>query len=257
MELQAPSRWQCADFISDLHLQASDRTTFAAWAAYMRGTPADAVFVLGDLFEVWVGDDAALVAGSFEAECVAILRQTGARLALYIMQGNRDFLMGPSLMQQCCATALPDPSVFTFGAERWLLSHGDALCVDDLDYQAFRQQVRSAAWQHNFLAKPLAQRQVIARGLRQDSAARKAGPAGYADVDAAAAAALLGQHRAPHLLHGHTHRPGQHLLAPGRERTVLSDWDANATPPRAEVLRMARQTDGRATLQRLPLSFER
>ena len=86
MELQAPSGWRCADFISDLHLHAADRVTFAAWAAYMRSTAADAVFILGDLFEVWVGDDAAQIDHSFEAECLAVLQETGARLALFIMQ---------------------------------------------------------------------------------------------------------------------------------------------------------------------------
>jgi UDP-2,3-diacylglucosamine hydrolase len=240
------------DFISDLHLQAAERPTFSAWMGYMQSTQADAVFILGDLFEVWVGDDAALVAESFEAECVAVLRQTGARLALFIMQGNRDFLMGPALMQACRATALPDPSVLDFAGQRWLLSHGDALCVDDLEYLAFRKQVRSAEWQQDFLLKPLAERQAIARSIRQTSASRKLEGGTYADVDTAAALALLHAAKAPHLLHGHTHKPGQHLLAPGMLRTVLSDWDATATPPRAEVLRLTVQTLGEPTLRRIP-----
>ena len=161
MEIKAPPQWQYVDFISDLHLQAADRSTFSAWVGYMQTTRAEAVFILGDLFEVWVGDDAALVPGSFEAECVSVLRHAGERLALFIMQGNRDFLMGPALMQACHATALPDPNVLDFAGERWLLSHGDALCVDDLDYQAFRQQVRGADWQQQFLSRPLAERQDI------------------------------------------------------------------------------------------------
>lgn len=254
MELQAPSSWRSADFISDLHLQASDRPTFAAWSAYIQATTADAVFILGDLFEVWVGDDAAQVAGSFEAECVAILRQAGQRLALYIMQGNRDFLMGPALMQACRATLLPDPTVLDFAGQRWLLSHGDALCLDDTDYQLFRQQVRSPAWQQTFLAKSLAERQAIAFGLRQASAARHQRTTEYADVDANAALALLAKAEARHLLHGHTHKPAEHQLADGAKRTVLSDWDIKATPPRAEVLRITAAADagGIAQLQRLP-----
>ncbi len=252
MELQAPSRWRCADFVSDIHLHAADRMTFAAWAAYMRSTPADAVFILGDLFEVWVGDDAAQVAPSFEAECVAILRDTGARLALFIMQGNRDFLMGPALMAQCHATALPDPTTLVFAGQRWLLSHGDALCLDDTDYQAFRRQVRSTAWQQAFLAQSLEQRQAIARGIRETSESRKQGATVYADVDASAALSLLDDGQSDHLIHGHTHKPGQHALASGRVRSVLSDWDAKATPARAEVLRLTLQSDGAATLQRLP-----
>jgi UDP-2,3-diacylglucosamine hydrolase len=254
MELHAPSGWRCADFISDLHLQAADRPTFAAWAAYMRSTTADAVFILGDLFEVWVGDDAAHVQGSFEAECVHVLRQTGKRLALYIMQGNRDFLMGPALIRESAATALPDPTMLNFAGQRWLLSHGDALCVDDRDYQEFRRQVRGPAWQQSFLAKPLAERQAIAQGIRQASAARKQGAATYADVDTAAAMALLADARATHLVHGHTHKPAQHQLAADRMRTVLSDWDLNATPVRAEVLRIevpAFAGGSTATLRRL------
>jgi UDP-2,3-diacylglucosamine hydrolase len=253
MDIQAPSHWRCIDFISDLHLQAADRPTFAAWATYMRATQADAVFILGDLFEVWVGDDAARVAGSFESECVAVLRQTGSCRALYIMQGNRDFLMGPALMQACLATALPDPSILIFADQRWLLSHGDALCLDDREYQAFRGQVRSAAWQENFLRQPLAERQHIARGIRQASAARQLDGNAYADVDPQAALALLHDARSVHLLHGHTHKPGQHLLAPGVVRTVLSDWDANASPPRAEVLRLSADGPSGSKLMRLPL----
>jgi UDP-2,3-diacylglucosamine hydrolase len=252
MELQAPSRWQCVDFISDLHLQATDQPTFSAWTGYMQSTRADAVFILGDLFEVWVGDDAALLPGSFEAECVSVLRHAGERLALFVMQGNRDFLMGPALMQACHATALADPSVLDFADQRWLLSHGDALCVDDLEYQAFRRQVRSADWQEQFLSRPLIERQDIARGIRQASASKKLGASAYADVDTPAALALLHANRALHLLHGHTHKPGQHTLAPGMLRTVLSDWDITATPPRAEVLRISRQAPGASLPVRLP-----
>ena len=222
----------------------------------MRATTADAVFILGDLFEVWVGDDAAGVAGSFEAECVTVLRQAGERLALFIMQGNRDFLMGPELMQACQAVALPDPTVLEFAGQRWLLSHGDALCVDDLDYQRFRKQVRSPAWQQAFLVKPLTERQSIALGIRQASASRKQGCAIYADVDTGAALELLTQAGASHLVHGHTHQPAQHLLAQGRLRTVLNDWDLNADPPRAEVLRITVAEGGAAaTPLRLPAAL--
>jgi UDP-2,3-diacylglucosamine hydrolase len=254
MELLAPSDWCYADFISDLHLQAADRPTFSAWVNYMQSTQADAVFILGDLFEVWVGDDAAEQADSFEAECVEVLRTTGKRLALFIMQGNRDFLMGPALMQACAATALPDPTVFSFASERWLLSHGDALCLDDVAYQAFRQQVRGAAWQSHFLSQTLAQRQETARGIRQASAARKLSAAEYADVDAGAALALLQANQAQHLLHGHTHKPGQHRLAPGVLRTVLSDWDLLAVPARAEVVRLTARPGMAASLSRVALA---
>jgi UDP-2,3-diacylglucosamine hydrolase len=255
MELQAPSRWRSVDFISDLHLHAADRATFSAWADYMRASSVDALFILGDLFEVWVGDDAALVADSFEAECTGILRETSARLELFIMQGNRDFLMGPGLMTQSGATALPDPTTLVFAGQRWMLSHGDALCVEDTEYQAFRLQVRSAAWQQSFLAQSLEQRLAIARGLRETSESRKKSAGRYADVDATAALALMDASQADQLIHGHTHKPGQHALAAGRSRTVLNDWDANATPPRAEILRISLQADGAASLQRLPVAM--
>lgn len=238
MELHAPSRWRCVDFISDLHLQAADAATFGAWAAYMQSTPAQAVFILGDLFEVWVGDDA-LLPGSFEAKCASVLRAAGERLALHIMQGNRDFLMGPALMQACAATALPDPTVLAFEDQRWLLSHGDALCLDDHAYLAFRQQVRQGAWQQDFLAKPLHQRQAIARGIRHASETRKHENTAYADVDTEAAITLLHASGCSRLLHGHTHKPAQHTLDATHTRTVLSDWDMRAPMPRAEVLRLS------------------
>jgi UDP-2,3-diacylglucosamine hydrolase len=162
--------------------------------------------------------------------------------------------MGPALMQACGAVALEDPSVLDFGGQRWVLSHGDALCVDDLAYQQFRRQVRSASWQQDFLAKPLAERQEIARGLRQRSMALKQSQAVYADVDTQAALALLADCGADQLIHGHTHRPGQHLLAPGKLRTVLSDWDLQATPPRAEVLRLRLDSQGVPELERFALA---
>lgn len=250
MELLAPSPWRCVDFISDLHLQDTDRSTFAAWVDYMQSTPADAVFILGDLFEVWVGDDA-LLPGSFEAECVSVLRSAGQRLALFIMQGNRDFLMGPTLMQASNATALPDPSVLTFGNQRWLLSHGDALCAGDLEYQAFRTQVRSATWQSDFLQKPLPERQAIAQGIRSASESRKREQTEYADVDTQAALRWLHTAQSTHLIHGHTHQPAEHALDARHRRTVLSDWDLCVAAPRAEVLRLALGEDG-LTLVRIP-----
>jgi UDP-2,3-diacylglucosamine hydrolase len=243
-ELAAPPSWRTVDFISDLHLQAGEPATFAAWQHYMETTPADAVFILGDLFEVWVGDDAVSAdlspaTASFEDRCARLLGQTAGRLALFFMHGNRDFLVGPQLMNLCNTRLLDDPSVLLFAGQRWLLSHGDALCLGDVDYLAFRQQVRSAAWQQAFLAKPLAERQAIARALRQQSEARKRSGAVYADVDAPAARQWLHAAQAHTLIHGHTHRPAEHELGQGLSRVVLSDWDAQAAPPRAEVLRLS------------------
>ncbi len=244
--LQAPAAWRTVDFISDLHLCAEQPETFAAWQRYLAGTPADAVFMLGDIFEVWVGDDVLIDPPaqkdpqnkSFEQQCAEVMAAAGQRLALFFMHGNRDFLVGQQLMARCHMRLLDDPTVLAFGSRRWLLSHGDALCLDDVDYLAFRAQVRSPEWQAAFLAKPLAERQAIARALRAQSEARKRTDAVYADVDAAAASEWLKTADASALLHGHTHRPGQHELGQGHKRLVLSDWDLQAQPPRAEVLRL-------------------
>lgn len=234
------------DFISDLHLQPSEPATVQAWAGYMARTRADAVFILGDLFEVWIGDDmldaaspGPLDTDSFEQRCVRTLQAAARQRDVFFMHGNRDFLIGASFALACGIRLLADPTVLDFGGQRWLLSHGDALCLDDTDYMQFRAQVRSQAWQQVFLAKPLAERKAIALNLRSQSEARKRSGVVYADVDAPAAAAWLQAVHSTHLIHGHTHKPANHAFGPGLQRTVLSDWDAAATPPRAQVLRLS------------------
>lgn len=255
MELQAPSRWRCIDVISDLHLQASEPLTLEAWSKYLRCTRADAVFILGDLFEVWIGDDILTAPDAdFEHQCVEMLRSAAARMDIYIMQGNRDFLMGPALMQAGHCTLLEDPTVVVFGQQRWLLTHGDSLCLDDTEYLQFRAQVRGPQWQQDFLDKPLSERMALARQMRAQSEARKRSGAFYADVNTSAALACLQAMHADHMVHGHTHRPGTHLMAVGHERIVLSDWDLGATPARAEVLRLQLQGQGPSasvTVQRI------
>ena len=251
--VQAPAHWQKIDFIADLHLQAGAAATFCAWQDYMQTTRADAVFILGDLFEVWIGDDvindggAGVAAGSeptpgFEARCVQILRATSRRLDIFLMHGNRDFLLGDVFAKACGLTLLEDPCVLDFANQRWLLSHGDALCLADPDYLQFRSQVRSSQWQQEFLKQPLIERQRIAQTLRRQSEMHKrkivCDGLAVADLDTQASCAWLRQAQASTLLHGHTHKPADHNLAPGLRRLVLSDWDACATPPRAEVLRL-------------------
>jgi UDP-2,3-diacylglucosamine hydrolase len=251
--LQAPAAWVTVDFISDLHLRAEEPATFGAWAHYLQSTPADAVFLLGDVFEVWVGDDVLNDPKArderFEARCAREMAAAARRLALFFMHGNRDFLVGQALMTHCQAKLLADPTVLDFGGQRWLLSHGDALCLDDTEYLQFRRQVHQPAWQDAFLAKPLAEREAIARSLRAQSEARKHSGTAYADVDNAAARQWLQAAGAHTLIHGHTHRPATHDLGQGLQRVVLSDWEAAATPPRAEVLRL-----NASGLQRLPLA---
>jgi UDP-2,3-diacylglucosamine hydrolase len=210
----------------------------------MASTQADALFLLGDLFEVWVGDDAAQQAG-FEADCAAVLRATTLRLPVFFLAGNRDFLVGPGLAQATGITLLADPTVFSFGARRWLLSHGDALCLDDREYLAFRDKVRSPQWQREFLAMPLPARRAIARGMRAESEDLKRTDRVYADVDTPTALEWLREADAEVLVHGHTHKPADHTLDAGHRRVVLSDWDAEATPPRLQALRLTVEGDAR------------
>ena len=245
--LTAPAAWQTVDLISDLHLQASQTATFSLWQDFMAKTPAQAVLILGDLFEVWVGDDAA-AQDPFLQSCAQVLHQTAQRAHVAFMPGNRDFLVGSAFLGPCGVQALGDPCLLELGAQRILLSHGDALCLDDKPYQAFRLQARSQAWQQSFLAKPLAERQAFARSLRDLSESQKHEGMGFADADPEMTLFWLAQAQSTRLVHGHTHRPADHRLGPA-QRQVLSDWSMDHAPWRAQVLRL--QRDG--TSQRLDL----
>lgn len=241
-EWLAPASWRCVDFISDLHLHASEPATLAALQRLLRLSPADAVFILGDLFDVWVGDDGPQgddAEAAFERAGLALLHQTAQRRALFFMAGNRDFLLGPAAAAQAGLQPLEDPTVLSFGSRRWLLSHGDALCLQDQEYLRFRAQVRAPQWQGDFLARPLAERRAIARELRAQSEARKrSGAMPYADADAELSRQWLRAAGADTLIHGHTHLPTEHDLGEGMRRLVLSDWDLGRHPPRAQALRL-------------------
>ena len=228
--------WQRIDLLSDVHLHPEARLTFEAWRAHMLGTPADAVLILGDLFEVWVGDDSR--DGDFERECVDVLREAASRRHLAFMHGNRDFLMGAAMRGACGMQALPDPTVAEAWQQRVLLTHGDALCLADTAYQQFRIQVRSPEWQASFLALPLHSRQQRAQAMRDASQQHQAAqPAqAWADADAPLATRWMHDGRATSLVHGHTHRPATHVLPNGQLRHVLGDWDFEAQPPRARAL---------------------
>jgi UDP-2,3-diacylglucosamine hydrolase len=236
-ELQAPENWRTVDFISDLHLQEQEMATFEVWQTYMQNTTADAVFILGDLFEVWVGDDA-VAHHVFLQQCASVLKSCAATKHVAFMRGNRDFLVGASFLDECQVQDLQDPTLLNFAAQKILLSHGDAGCLADTSYQEFRLMVRQETWQSTFLAKPLSERESIARQLRMQSELRKKDPRTlYADVDDGWTAKWLAQTEASSLVHGHTHRPDDHRLGSDQTRHVLSDWDAAAATPRAEVLR--------------------
>ena len=231
-------RCRSVDFLSDVHLRPDAPRTFEAWRAHMLGTSAQAVFILGDLFELWIGDDAR--DGTFEARCLAVLRESARTRRLGFLAGNRDFLLGKQVHHEVPMEHLPDPAVLEGFGTRLMVAHGDAWCLEDAPYQAFRRQVRSAAWQRDFLARPLPERAEIAGGIRQASQARKRSlpdPALWADLDTAAVVAALQQTGARTLVHGHTHRPARHDLGDGLQRWVLSDWELEGSAPRGDVLR--------------------
>jgi UDP-2,3-diacylglucosamine hydrolase len=244
--LTAPAHWQQVDLLSDLHLGPDTPGTLARLERHLAETPAQAVLLLGDIFEVWVGDDSRHL--PFEAGCVAMLRAASRRLDLLFMHGNRDFLVGNDLLEACGMTALPDPTALDAFGQRWLLLHGDAQCLADTAYQIFRDQVRSPQWQAQLLAQPLEARQALARQMREGSRAAQAAQLMASDLDAAACRALMNESRATTLIHGHTHRPAEHDLGKGLRRIVLSDWDFDHSPHRGDVIRLSA-----AGLQRLPL----
>lgn len=221
-------------FISDLHLTEDEPANVAAFLAFLQGPAREAasLFILGDLFEYWAGDDD--LATPFNARIAAAIRSVAdAGTQLFFMTGNRDLLAGPAFARAIGATLLEDPARVRFGdAAELLLAHGDALCTDDLAYQAFRRQVRDPAWQAGFLSQPLAARKAFIASLREKSEAAKAGKTmEIMDVNADAVAALLREHGYPTLVHGHTHRPACHALSVDGQacvRRVLPDWRGEA-----------------------------
>jgi UDP-2,3-diacylglucosamine hydrolase len=220
-------------FVSDLHLQPSHPKTSRGFYDFLErhAMAAQALYVLGDLFEYWAGDDdmdAPLPRQTIEA----IRRVSDAGVAVYWIAGNRDFLAGPAFAEATGATILSEPHVATIGGQRIVLVHGDAQCTDDINYMAFRAQVREPAWQAQFLAMPLAQRKAIIAGMRQDSRADQDNKSyGVMDVTAQAIGQVFAQTNTRVMIHGHTHRPALHETAVGR-RYVLPDWDLDARPPR-------------------------
>lgn len=230
--------WHVLEWCSDLHLQPNAPATFAAWQRHMRHTQADALFILGDWLELWVGDDALddPEEGAFWRSCADVVRQTSRQRPVFFMAGNRDFLIGPRFLAAAGARALPDPTVLVWNQRRLLLSHGDALCWDDAPYLRFRSQVRDPVWQRQFLARPLAERLTWAKELRSTSERQKQSHARWIDVSPIAVAQWLHHHQCTDLIHGHTHMPAVHRLDETCTRWVLSDWDACDHPPRSSVL---------------------
>ena len=212
-------------FISDCHLDRSrpDITTNLLSFIDKRASSARFLYILGDLFEIWLGDDDPAAGYS---EIIESLSHLAENTKTYFLVGNRDFLLGDGMASRAGFEILSEPVNLDLGGQRVVLMHGDLLCTGDHDYQAFRKQVRNPDWQSEFLAKPLLERQQIAAGLRADSsAATLLKTVEIMDVHPDAVESCFDQHDAEVLIHGHTHRPGIHRYDRSRTRYVLGDWN--------------------------------
>ena len=225
-------------FIADLHLDAERPQTTRQFLDFLSGEcrGAEALYILGDLFEAWIGDDDGGELAQSVRDGLAACRAAGTRL--FLQRGNRDFLLGPTFADTVGAQLLPDFAVITCAGEPALLMHGDLLCTQDTEYLAFRAQVRDPAWQAAFLAQPLAQRQAFAERARQASQARQQGLKDASqlepitDVTPADVLAVMRRYGVRRLIHGHTHRPARHALeidGMPAERIVLGDWYTQAS----------------------------
>jgi UDP-2,3-diacylglucosamine hydrolase len=215
-------------FISDLHIDASRPAITEQFLHFLatEAREAEALYILGDLFESWIGDDAPDTAQS--ASIAGIHALTSLGIPCFVMHGNRDFLLSEQFCRMSGAQLLPDPLIVTLYGEPVLVMHGDALCTDDRAYQRLRATVRDANWQRQFLALPLKSRRALAGAARVGSQAHTAAlEYAIADVNATSVAAALRSAGTATLLHGHTHRPAIHALqVDGRPctRIVLGDW---------------------------------
>ncbi|WP_024869387.1 UDP-2,3-diacylglucosamine diphosphatase [Pseudoxanthomonas suwonensis] len=236
-------------FVSDLHLDPARPAITTLFLDFLRDEAmhADALYVLGDLFEAWVGDDDPSEAGAEVAHGLRAVADAG--VPVYFMRGNRDFLVGQAYARRAGMRILPDPAVVSLYGEPVLLMHGDLLCTDDTAYQAFRAQTRDSAWQQRFLEQPLQARLAFANQARQASMARQkemlAGDRGtfetVTDVNPAAVEATLARFGVATLIHGHTHRPAIHTLQAGGgecRRVVLGDWYEQGSVLRVEATGM-------------------
>ncbi|MDB5808378.1 MAG: UDP-2,3-diacylglucosamine hydrolase [Betaproteobacteria bacterium] len=215
-------------FVSDLHLCPTRPAINQAFFDFLRGpaAQAQAVYILGDLFESWAGDDDDDPFNGSILQALRSLSSTG--VTLYLMHGNRDFLIGQRFSADSGATLLPDPTLLDLYGTPTLLMHGDTLCTDDIGYQEFRKKVRDPRYQQQFLAQPLVNRKQIIAGLQTENVEKKQLKSdAIMDVTPATVEAVLREYRYPRLIHGHTHRPAVHKhIVDGRvcERWVLADW---------------------------------
>ncbi len=236
-------------FVSDLHLDAARPGIIAVFREFLRdeAAHADALYILGDLFEYWVGDDDPQPAAAEVAEGLSALSASGV-LVRYL-RGNRDFLLRDGFAARCGMRILPDPCVIDLYGQPVLLMHGDTLCSDDVAYQAFRRQSREPAWQEMMLAQPLPARIALAqqaraasiehqRTVRPDAAAEAAGREDITDASSATIEATFARYGVATMIHGHTHRPAIHRLDVAglpRRRIVLGDWYEQGSVLRADA----------------------
>ncbi len=218
-------------FISDLHLEDDRPQTSRLLLDFLAGelcAGARSLYILGDLFEFWIGDD---LVSETAGQVAAALRSLGDRgVACHFMHGNRDFLLGADYANSCGMSLLCEEVVVDLYGTPYLLLHGDSLCTDDHAYQAFRQQVRNPQFQQDFLARPLQERLQMARSAREQSMAHTGNASeDIMDVNQTAVLRAFAAHEVHNMIHGHTHRPAvhSHRLGDGQEaeRIVLSDWD--------------------------------
>jgi UDP-2,3-diacylglucosamine hydrolase len=215
-------------FISDLHLDPSRPAIVAQFERFLAGVApgAEALYILGDLFEYWVGDDG--LALPFPRRMAERLHAASGEVPISFMHGNRDFLAAGRFARETGSELISDPTEIDLYGTRTLLLHGDTLCTDDVRYQAFRTQVRDPAWQQATLARPIEERLVLANRMRMESeGAKQATQMEIMDVSRAAVEAAFAASGCDLMIHGHTHRPGRHVYdVDGRERVrwVLGDW---------------------------------
>ncbi len=215
-------------FIADLHLSTEEPAITAGFLRLLEGEArtAEALYILGDLFEAWIGDDDPNPLHAAIAAAIRALVESG--VPCYFIHGNRDFLIGKRFARQCGMTLLPAEKVLTLYGERVLIMHGDTLCTDDVGYQRFRAKVQQRWLQTLFLSLPLFIRQRIAAKMRAGSkASNQTKSDAIMDVNQQAVSEVMYQHHVRHLIHGHTHRPAIHDLQieghPAR-RYVLGAW---------------------------------
>ena len=215
-------------FISDLHLDPERPGITELFIDFLakQAPAADALYILGDLFEAWIGDDDD--APMNLAVCAALQRCSRHGTPVFIMHGNRDFLLGDEFARQCGCTLLGDTERIDLYGTPTLLMHGDLLCTDDIKYIAFRNMVRDTRWQQDFLSKPLHERRQMAAEMRATSRAETRGkPESIMDVNQGAVLRVMQENRVARLIHGHTHRPAIHELSVDgqpAQRIVLGDW---------------------------------